>query len=177
LIAFLKPDEIQMPDLMPGSGAAKYLDWAWNFCAGRSFFTTKEGYIGLAPKAAKPNDRVCVIFGCPSPILLRWSKNLRYQVIGECYVPGLTNGEAILGPLPNQYRPVLVYDEDLKNHYAAYLNTDTRETQNDDPRLKSLLGKGIDVYKEKTNHNKAAQRLSPEAMRASGLQIETFELE
>jgi hypothetical protein len=177
LIAFLKNDEAQMPDCSPGTDAAKFLDWAWNFCPGRSFFTTKEGYIGLAPKAAKPNDQVCVIFGCPSSMLLRPRGNVRFQVVGECYVAGLTKGEAILGQVPDEYKPVLAFDDVSKDHYASFVKIDTGEEQKEDPRLRSLLKKGIEIFEQDKNPTQAARRLNLEALKASGVQIATLELE
>jgi hypothetical protein len=102
---------------------------------------------------------------------------MRYQVVGECCVPGLTNGEAILGPISDEYRHILVYDEALKNHRTAFLNANTGEVQNEDPRLKSLLENGIDVFKKGSNHSEPAQELNLEALRMMDVQVTVFELE
>jgi len=55
---------------------------------GRLFFTTKNGYMGLASKGAQPGDLVAVIGGANVPILLR-PHNGDYKLIADCYVHGL----------------------------------------------------------------------------------------
>jgi len=62
--------------------------------ARRRFFTTQNGYFGLAPEDACANDIVCIIGGAQTPYILR-EHNGCYQVIGECYVHGLMDGEAL----------------------------------------------------------------------------------
>ena len=42
----------------------------------------------------KENDPVCVLYGGRLPFLLR-PKNDFYHLVGECYVHGTTDGEAI----------------------------------------------------------------------------------
>lgn len=92
----------------------KYVKTVMFVHAGRSFImATKEGHIGLAPAAARPGDVLFVIFGCDAPMILRpilvpTTKRdplalltvileLKWQVVGSCYTPGLMNGEAIYG--------------------------------------------------------------------------------
>ncbi|KAM3066722.1 hypothetical protein ACMFMG_011925 [Clarireedia jacksonii] len=54
---------------------------------GSPFFTTEEGYIGLAPDTAAPGDVLVVSLGSDSPVLLRPTMNGRhYNVIGTCHV-------------------------------------------------------------------------------------------
>lgn len=62
---------------------------------GRRLITTLKGYIGLAPLASKKGDMVCVLFGCSTPIILRPLANGGYKFIGECYVHGIMEGEAM----------------------------------------------------------------------------------
>ena len=89
-------------------------------CKGRVFFVmehseipeqdgqTRTGrYMGLAPQGSEVGDLVCVILGCPVPLLLRAveeGKNdsgagtvdsQRYRLLGECYVHGFMNGEVM----------------------------------------------------------------------------------
>lgn len=96
---------------------SSYLGAAFVLFRGRSFITTEEGYIGLAPQDTQPGDVVSVILGCRMPMLLRpvvdaaaaslpqsqgteQESPTRWQVVGACYVLGLMNGEAIYGKLP-----------------------------------------------------------------------------
>ncbi|KAE8454442.1 hypothetical protein EG329_000064 [Mollisiaceae sp. DMI_Dod_QoI] len=55
---------------------------------------------GLAPKDTKQGDMVCVLFGCSVPVVLRQqdSGNEKYfHMIGECFVYGMMDGEAVAG--------------------------------------------------------------------------------
>ena len=63
----------------------------------RRFFVTADRYMGLAPSVAREGDRVAVIYGCSTPFLIRESSDFeaRWRLVGECYVYGLMDGEAI----------------------------------------------------------------------------------
>lgn len=66
-------------------------------CELRTFFTTKKGYMGLAPSdAVQTGDIVCVLFGGEVPHILKLLDNGYYSLIGDAYVCGLMDGEAIL---------------------------------------------------------------------------------
>ncbi|CZR36157.1 uncharacterized protein FPRO_03583 [Fusarium proliferatum ET1] len=58
---------------------------------------TEKGMIGLAPLLAEAGDQICVLNGGAVPFLLRKGKRLRNgrRLVGECYIHGLMNGEAI----------------------------------------------------------------------------------
>lgn len=58
-------------------------------------FILNNGYMGLARFRCRLNDRVCVVKGCSVPLVLRPRQDGRYLVIGEAYVHGFMNGEAI----------------------------------------------------------------------------------
>lgn len=53
-------------------------------CRHRRLFITTQGYIGLAPEAAREGDFVCVLLGGDVPFILRPS-NSNYLLIGESY--------------------------------------------------------------------------------------------
>jgi hypothetical protein len=61
----------------------------------RKFVTTKKGYFGMAPLMAEPTDEIFVVAGCTVPLLLRPVGNERYHLVGECYVQGIMEGEAV----------------------------------------------------------------------------------
>ncbi|KAN0102657.1 Heterokaryon incompatibility protein (HET) domain containing protein [Hyaloscypha variabilis] len=66
----------------------------------RKFFLTRakanrEPLFGLAPGSAETNDRICILFGCSVPVVLRKLPGNRYKFVGECYVHGKMDGEAI----------------------------------------------------------------------------------
>lgn len=74
-----------------------------HYCKHRTLCTTEQGYIVLALKYAQPGDQFCTILDCTSSMLLR-PAGRRWQVVGGCYVPALTDGEALAGPLPPGFR-------------------------------------------------------------------------
>ncbi|KZM20169.1 hypothetical protein ST47_g5195 [Ascochyta rabiei] len=62
-------------------------------CVDRRFFVTKNGSMGIGSNALKEGDVVVVLFGGNVPYLLR-PVDSGYKFLGECYVPGLMDGEA-----------------------------------------------------------------------------------
>ena len=105
-------------------------------CKGRSYFQTQEGHIGLAPKAAKPGDDICVILGCESLMGLRYKSSGQYQIVGECYLHGFMQGELLLGPLPGHIRAVYALNDESGDYNVAYFNSRQDEVRRVDPRLK-----------------------------------------
>ena len=66
----------------------------------RRLITTERGYVGMALDTVEQGDAVAVILGCSMPMVLRkqagqTSGNVRWRIIGECYVHGIMNGEAM----------------------------------------------------------------------------------
>ena len=63
----------------------------------RRLMVTSWGHVGMAPSRAVKGDVLAVLFGCSVPVLLRPRNQERtsYAFIGECYVHGYMNGEAI----------------------------------------------------------------------------------
>ena len=62
----------------------------WN----RRLISTSDGRIGLAPAKAKDGDLICVLLGCSVPVILRL-RDRCYTVIGESYIHGIMDGEAM----------------------------------------------------------------------------------
>lgn len=87
--------------------------------------TSREHFLGLAPSKAKEGDLICILYGCSVPVVLRRmcgeasedipiyptrgtttnedivprvssNKNDHYyKFIGECYIHGMMDGEAL----------------------------------------------------------------------------------
>ena len=82
---------------------------AWMFNAAfsdamdtRVIFTTKRGLIGIGPPYIQVGDLLCIIIGAQTPFLVR--KRILpvpetaapvYELVGDCYVHGLMNGEGL----------------------------------------------------------------------------------
>ncbi|KAH8748692.1 heterokaryon incompatibility protein-domain-containing protein [Hyaloscypha sp. PMI_1271] len=65
----------------------------WNRC----LMHTGSDQLGLLPEKAVEGDLICILFGCTTPAPLPETDTHRYyyQVIGECYVHGMMNGEGL----------------------------------------------------------------------------------
>ena len=62
----------------------------------RKFFITKRGFIGIGPPTMEVGDTVAILFGGPTPYVLRPLPALNeYAFLGECYLHGMMEGEAI----------------------------------------------------------------------------------
>jgi len=62
----------------------------------RRLITTNKGHIGMAPCRVQKGDQIWVLLGCSIPLVLRKCEGEQsYQVIGECYLHGFMNGEAL----------------------------------------------------------------------------------
>ncbi|TVY73989.1 Heterokaryon incompatibility protein 6, OR allele [Fusarium oxysporum f. sp. cubense] len=64
----------------------------------RMFFITEDGYLGIGPKSMRPGDHVCVLYGGHTPFVLhpvRDAGDEEYLFLGESFVNGLMNGEAL----------------------------------------------------------------------------------
>jgi hypothetical protein len=62
-----------------------------NYPIGRRMFRTETNYIGLAPEESQTGDRVFLLQGGRSPMMLRQSiiNQDAYELVGECYLHGL----------------------------------------------------------------------------------------
>ena len=79
---------------------------------GRRFFKTrgntvknKDPLFCLGSPDVMGGDMICIIFGCSVPVVLRrvstGVRDFHFEFIGECYVHGMMDGEALSGRLPN----------------------------------------------------------------------------
>ncbi|KAF2454933.1 heterokaryon incompatibility protein-domain-containing protein [Lineolata rhizophorae] len=72
----------------------RFSEAASNGCGGRRFFLTSKGYMGVGPPTLRDGDRVCVLYGGIVPFLLRL-RDGHWKLVGEAYVHGLMDGEAV----------------------------------------------------------------------------------
>ena len=72
-------------------------------CAGRRFFSTEEGRIGIGPQQLAPGDKVYVLLYARPLFILRSTckagdqqegSDTNHSLIGHAYVHGLVHGEA-----------------------------------------------------------------------------------
>jgi hypothetical protein len=78
----------------------KYAKLINGICHSRSFIVTEKGYYGLAPWITKPGDVCSVFLGADVPFILRPRSGYQiaadeFRLVGESYVQGFMNGEAV----------------------------------------------------------------------------------
>jgi len=72
--------------------------------ARRKFFLSKSGFMGLSPIATCKGDVICIILGGVTPFVLRPASHGRYQLVGECYVHGIMDGESMVDLEKGKYK-------------------------------------------------------------------------
>ena len=73
----------------------RYMRRVITCCKGRRFFITKKGYMGLGNFGTKPGDCVCILFGGPTPFIIRDLDAGHHQFVSDAYVHGVMYGEAL----------------------------------------------------------------------------------
>lgn len=160
--------------------------------SGRALCTMADGRLCLSPMGTRSGDIVIVMLGCDSPLVLRPTTpdNLQYCVVGETFCHGVMDGEALLGPLPGDWR--LVFRHESYGDYPAYWNSKLQLFSAEDPRLGDLpegwsRSKKSHKYEElrtlftrtvngETSETWRDPRLTPDELRRSGVKLQTFEL-
>ena len=177
-----EPSEHTLLDSLP------YLDGVYVAMVGRVFFTTEAGFIGLAPKAARKGDQVHILLGCQSPTLLRPEDTSTFSVVGECYIHGLMDGEAFLGPLPRNWKRVLRADRGSQYLWDTFVDREAGLLQIEDPRLGPLpsgwriIGHSLEhlycKYQEEATGAASMfdPRMLPDTLRDSGADLREIKL-
>jgi hypothetical protein len=62
----------------------------------RRLFSTEQNLLGIAAKSIKPGDGIWLVPGSRVPLILRKLSNGHYVFVGEAYVHGIMNGEAMM---------------------------------------------------------------------------------
>jgi hypothetical protein len=64
--------------------------------AGKAFYVTDSGYLGLGLNAIRVSDYVCIIRGCSLPVVIReYNGGDSFEVMGQCYTWGTMYGEFV----------------------------------------------------------------------------------
>jgi hypothetical protein len=69
----------------------------------RRLVRTSDGKLGLAPAHTNYGDIVCILMGCSLPVILR-PVGTKFLVIGEAYIYGISDGEAMSDLKKGKYR-------------------------------------------------------------------------
>lgn len=157
-----------------GMGDRKLLHTLEHRAAGRRLFEGTGGFLGIAPSQAEEGDEICVFLGCHVPLVIRPTGEGKFRVVGECYVPGVSAGEALLGPLPAGIQAVIALSGD--EHYRAFRDLETGSISFEDPRLITLP---VDLtgYRRKAAIDPGAFiHVEPDILRQRGIDAKFFDL-
>jgi hypothetical protein len=91
--AGLSDDEIERMGIIADDGR-KY-EGNLRPAAGRKLCISNKGYFGWVPGASSPGDIVCIFKGAEVPYVLRPRPGGHFILIGDCYVQGIMDGEAM----------------------------------------------------------------------------------
>ncbi|KAK0644547.1 heterokaryon incompatibility protein-domain-containing protein [Cercophora newfieldiana] len=123
-----------------GRVSALYLSSMDHVLFQRTFFTTKEGHIGLGALGLEPGDVIATLLGYDVPMILRETSEGNYHVVGSALVYGLHDALSLLGPLPNSWTVQVYLDSVGDANLLRFLNESTGQVVDDDPRLPPLQG-------------------------------------
>ncbi|KAI4260581.1 MAG: hypothetical protein L6R42_003991 [Xanthoria sp. 1 TBL-2021] len=182
-------DWLRQNSTKPPRPHSSYMVYVNGFSSGRVLVTSADGRLGLAPRATKPGDKICVILGCSSPLVLRSDDNgFTHKVVGECYLDGIMTGEALLGELPKKWMMLQKYYPEYHVNYWLFLDGNTGQTRVDDPRLGPLpAGWRFKSHEEEDAWNRFVNdgtgedtmfdpRLEPDLLKARGVELQEFRL-
>jgi len=62
---------------------------------GPKAFVSTTGYMGYVPGCTQVGDEIAIIFGVAVPFVIRYDDEGHFILIGECFVLGLMNGQAM----------------------------------------------------------------------------------
>jgi hypothetical protein len=154
-------------------------------------FRTTKGCFAMTFVQVMPGDKICVLLGCPYPVILREQPSGRYLFVACAYVHGLMDGEALLGPLPESCK-VTIQKDNNGDDFQVFVDSTTQSETTQDPRLGPLPAgwepvvakdrlwptKKVNAFQNKDTEQilYSDPRLLPDALRARGVRIETLTL-
>lgn len=72
-----------------------FMNSVLKFTIARNMCVTADGYLGRVPRGSEVGDKICIFFGGSVPFVLRDTGDGYFIFIGECYIHGIMDGEAI----------------------------------------------------------------------------------
>ncbi|KAI1198564.1 heterokaryon incompatibility protein-domain-containing protein [Nemania serpens] len=142
---------------------------------GRKLMHGSGGYIGTVPQPTQKDDEICILLGCHTPMVLRRVRDDVFRIVGECYVLGISEGEALLGPLPDGTRRLFASDSKSGVH-SCFINDRTGHQSLMDPRLQKL-SLDLEDFPKRLKENPNAQiQLKPEQLHSVFPQMREFSI-
>jgi len=126
-----------------------------------------------------------------TPMLLRKTSEGVYNVVGECYIHGIMDGESLLGPLPSAWG-ICPARNSNGIYVPKYWNFEIDAMTSEDPRLGELPPEWESIKQQRTpddpllfaphRHKLTGEiinsdpRMLPEALRARGVDLQILRL-
>lgn len=136
-------------------------------------------------------DSICLLLGTYAPTVLRETPLGTYQVVGECYVHGLSDAVGMLGPVPHGWQAIHKADTAGKMT-PCFLNLSNGTHTRDDPRLCPLPEEWEQLPFERLDDDPVVfhkfkkretgelinydPRLSPQLLESQGVKLVKFNL-
>ena len=116
-------------------------------------------------------------------MILRPYDDSAHRIVGQSFVHGLSQGEAILGPLPESVRIVRLLQKEPRAEFLGFVNGATNETSFLDPRL-NKLGIDLESYKQDLlehgrtllEHGRTLLDVSVENLQSIGIDVQMVRL-
>jgi len=194
MAAFAEVEELFMTILRdPRAVQLPFMAQHFGLCLGRTLFTTEDGGVGIGPGSMQEGDQLVVLLGCDNVMVLRRRLEAdHYHVVGNAKCSGLLDGEAILGPLPDEWERVRILNRVNGTYFSAFRERRSRKTTYVDPRLPPLEADWVEVSGDVKPggyplwlHNKTAgqlrdyrqdPRLDGDVLERRGVKLEEFVL-
>ncbi|KAK8108495.1 hypothetical protein PG984_014296 [Apiospora sp. TS-2023a] len=91
-------DYFQLIDLIePDNYLVRFMASIEDSLFQRRLFLCRTGVVGLGPPVVEKGDQCCIIAGGQVPYVLRPFGDTGYFFVGECYINGIMDGEAVEG--------------------------------------------------------------------------------
>jgi hypothetical protein len=176
----LSTEYVGSSQILSNPDIGDYIGAFFTMCLNRCLCTTDSGNLCLGPEATQPGDTVSVLLGCQSPMMIRATdiNANQYQVVGETFVKPITNGEALLGPMPEQYTFSVRLNENDGQPEDVVIDKTTSAVSTVDPRWKILLGYDYEQRFPRSKHDVQGdwyQLMISEVVKVRGLDLRELE--
>ena len=75
----------------------------------QSYMITSKGYRGWAHPRARSGDQIYILSGCTVPVILRSRKEGGFILVGDAYVQGFMEGEAVKAVSENDWMEIEIH--------------------------------------------------------------------
>ncbi|TAQ89281.1 hypothetical protein B7494_g2425 [Chlorociboria aeruginascens] len=119
-------------------GRVRDVLWQRRFVCIRLNGRDKKTTYGLTPKETEPGDIICVFFGCSVPVVLRPDRKKKphyFHMVGECFVYGMMDGEAVAG---QPWTPPYTDATRFELRFMTSIKKNSRSTQRSSLVLREL---------------------------------------